>query len=143
MIVSSIFESNRLPFKNDHYRDLEPLITQHKRDLVKTPFIQRMIAFSISGTYVVDLKDTSQQSRFSSKLQPDFLSNFFANLIKMQISTPIDPEAQFLSSREEFQKTLTIELFNYQVSWISMTIYIGKHCVQRSFWSCNNGNKAC
>ncbi len=72
-----------------------------------------MIAFSLSGTYLVDLKDTTQQSRLASKLQPDFLSNFFANMIKIQYLTPSDIDGG--NSRDEFMKTLSLELFNYNV----------------------------
>jgi hypothetical protein len=45
--------------KNFH-RDLEPLISQHKKELTKNMYCQRMLAFSLSGTYIVDLKDQSQ-----------------------------------------------------------------------------------
>jgi hypothetical protein len=79
-----------------------------------------MIAFSLSGTYIVDLKDTSQLSRVSSKLQAEFLSNFLANMIKMQIAVPTgginEDDATFSQSREEFQKTISLELFNLNVS---------------------------
>ena len=55
----------------------------------------------------------------TSKLQPDFLSNFFASLIKMEASKPSDEQM----SRKEFQKVLTLELFNQYVSLISLLIY--------------------
>ena len=65
--------------------------------------------FALSGTYIVDLKDpvvsASKQGvgnnrAISAKLQPDFLSNFLASLIKMQDSKP----AEGFMSRGEFQK---------------------------------------
>lgn len=37
-------------------------------------------------------------------------------MIKMQVSTPIESEGNFVQSRDEFQKTLTLELFNLTVS---------------------------
>jgi hypothetical protein len=61
---------------------------QNVKDQIKANYIQRVIAFAVSGTYIVDLKDTSNLARMTSKLQPDFLSNFLATLIKMQQSKP-------------------------------------------------------
>ena len=53
-----------------------------KIEPIKKNFVQRMLAFTLSGTYIVDLKDTSLLSRVASKIQPDFLTNFCTTLIK-------------------------------------------------------------
>ena len=115
-----------------NYRDLEPLITQHKKDLVKNNYIHRMIAFSLSGTYMVDLKDMTQQGRLASKLQPDFLSNFFANMIKIQYLSPGEHNGHYGHPREEFMKTLSLELFNFSVCTLThpLTNPLDKHSVQ-------------
>lgn len=99
-----------------------------------------MLAFSLSGTYVVDLKDTSTQSRVSSKLQADFLSNFFANMIKMQNANPIENDNGYSQSRDEFQKCISLELFNLNVSsnFENHTFVIGEHRVQQRVRSGNN-----
>eukprot|EP00347_Sterkiella_histriomuscorum_P024512 403330852 len=47
----------------------------------------------------------------SAKLQPDFLSNFLANLIKMQDKKPVEG----FMPRNEFMKTISLELFNLNV----------------------------
>ena len=52
----------------------------------------------------------------ASKLQPDFLSNFFANMIKIQYLTPTEHNGCYGQQREEFMKTLSLELFNFNVS---------------------------
>ena len=43
------------------------MIKNHK-DPIKKNFIARVVAFSISGTYIVDLKDSSPASRVANKL---------------------------------------------------------------------------
>ena len=53
-----------------------------KIEPIKKNFVQRIIAFTLSGTYIVDLKDNSMLSRVASKIQPDFLTNFFTTIIK-------------------------------------------------------------
>ncbi len=45
----------------------------------------------------------------------------------MQFSNPIDVEGIFGPSREEFMKTLSLELFNFQVIIIISIMDIGQH----------------
>jgi hypothetical protein len=63
-------------------KDILDVALASKPEPIKKNFVLRILAFTLSGTYIVDLKDTSIQGRVSSKIQPDFLSNFFVNLIK-------------------------------------------------------------
>jgi hypothetical protein len=72
--------------------------------------------FAISGTYIVDLKDNSTHGRMCTKLQPDFLSNFFSSVIKMQSSKPVEGSM----NRTEFQKYLHLDLFNHSVCFVSI-----------------------
>ena len=47
-------------------------------------FIHRVLAFSISGTYLVDLKDNSNiESKLSARLLPDYLAEFLTTMVKM------------------------------------------------------------
>ncbi len=88
-------------------------MTSNLKENIKPNYIQRVLAFAVSGTYIVDLKDlTSPMGRMSAKLQPDFLSNFLANLIKLQQCKPADG----FTTRDEFQKTISIELFGQSVN---------------------------
>jgi hypothetical protein len=51
---------------------------------LKENFIYRVLVFSITGTYIVDLKDTvTPAARLSVRLLPDYLSDFFATMVKM------------------------------------------------------------
>ena len=56
--------SARLSSKSMHLptiifpRDIEPLVVL-KKDQLKSNYVQRILAFSLSGTYIVDLKDSS------------------------------------------------------------------------------------
>ena len=84
-----------------------------------------MLAFSISGTYLVDLKDNTQQGRLAARLQPDFLSNFFANMIKMQFMVPSEncDSGAYRGNRDEFMKTISVDLFNFQVHIVYNNIF--------------------
>ena len=47
-------------------------------------FIHRVLAFSISGTLLVDLKDNSNiESKLSARLLPDYLAEFLTTMVKM------------------------------------------------------------
>jgi len=46
--------------------------------------MHRVLAFSISGTYLVDLKDNSNiESKLSARLLPDYLAEFLTTMVKM------------------------------------------------------------
>lgn len=66
--------------------------------------------------------------RVSTKLQPDFLSNFIASIIKMQESIPVEG----FIAREEFQKSITLELFNLNVR-LSSTRYLNNQSIMNKF----------
>ena len=76
----------------------------------KDTFLQRVTAFTVSGTYIVDLKEPS--SKVAAKLQPDFFSNFLASLVKMQQLKPVDG----FTERAEFMKHLVVDIFGLSVS---------------------------
>ena len=47
-----------------------------------------MLVFSISGTYIVDLKDTgSPDAKISSRILPDSLADLFSSMVKMTSRT--------------------------------------------------------
>ena len=51
---------------------------------LKQTFIHRVLVFSVSGTYIVDLKDKeSPASRLSCRLLPDYLADFLSTMVKM------------------------------------------------------------
>ena len=51
---------------------------------LKENFVHRVLVFSISGTYIVDLKDTvSPAAKLSSRLLPDYLADFLSTMVKM------------------------------------------------------------
>ena len=51
---------------------------------LKHSFIHRVLVFCMSGTYIVDLKDTENpKARLSSKLLPDYLADFLSTMVKM------------------------------------------------------------
>ena len=46
---------------------------------LKQTFVHRVLVFSVSGTYIVDLKDKdSTTSRLSCRLLPDYLADFLS-----------------------------------------------------------------
>ena len=63
-------------------KDIMEQAIARRHEPIRKNFVQRILAFTMSGTYIVDLKDNSIQSRVSSKIQPDFLTNFFVQMIK-------------------------------------------------------------
>ena len=49
---------------------------------LKSTFIHRVLVFSISGTYIVDLKDKeSPTSRLCCRLLPDYLADFLSTMV--------------------------------------------------------------
>jgi hypothetical protein len=47
--------------------------------------------FSISGTYIVDLKDTENpKARISSRLLPDYLADLLSTMVKMTKRSRVD-----------------------------------------------------
>jgi len=93
-------EGNLSP--NKALREIEKNYLQ-KREALKRNFVQRLIVFSLSGTYLVDMKDIAF-SRVSSKLQPDLLTNLLVGLVKTSLKENDDSEA----NSENF---IQVELF--------------------------------
>lgn len=57
---------------------------------LKPSFLQRVLVFSLSGTYIVDLKDEeSQVARLSTRLLPDYLADFLSTMVKMTQRTKV------------------------------------------------------
>ena len=51
---------------------------------LKETFLHRILVFSVTGTYIVDLKDTvSPAAQLSVRLLPDYLADFLATMVKM------------------------------------------------------------
>ena len=93
---------------------------------LKENFIHRVLVFSISGTYIVDLKDNvSPAAKISSRLLPDYLADFLSTMVKMtqrKLSRHYpnaeniensDPEV--FKAKDSFMNNLSLTLFNLTV----------------------------
>ena len=107
---------------------------------MKPTFIHRVLVFSISGTYIVDLKDSqTPAARLACRLLPNYLADFLSTMVKMTQRTklnkdhkiqgepkrPRNPYESFKSDPEDedafkskntFQNHTQITLFNLNVS---------------------------
>lgn len=96
-------------------REVESQI-QKRSQALKSDILYRVIAFSISGTYIVDFKadiEKTPQARFATRLLPDFLSNFATQLTFHNRRTR---DSDNLPHRDSFQQVVNAELFDHKVS---------------------------
>lgn len=100
--------------------------------MLKKTFIHRVLVFSISGTYIVDLKDNENpQAKISCRLLPDHLADLLSTMVKMTMRSKCDgqrldnhggvgykmnEEPGFIA-KDSFQNHMSIKLFNLNVSF--------------------------
>ena len=62
---------------------------------LKPSFIHRVLVFSLSGTYLVDLKDEeAYEARLASRLFPDYLADFLSTMVKLTQRNCTGPKAK-------------------------------------------------
>ena len=62
-----------------------------------------MLIFSLSGTYIVDLKDDeSHEARLSTRLLPDYLADFLSTMVKLT-------QRKKVGKPEDHKETITIQ----------------------------------
>lgn len=112
------------------YSEIGPNIQKGIVALTPT-FIHRVLVFSISGTYIVDLKDsTNPAAKLSTRLLPDYLADLLTTLVKMTKRSRVDgskppnhagiaytmAEEPDFKSKDSFQNHMSLKLFNLMVS---------------------------
>ena len=114
--------------------EVEPKIAKFIPNLNKN-FIYRVLAFSLSGTEIVDLKSTdckesemrSKEAQIACRFKSAFLTNFLSNIVfntrkveqlgsKEKVNSPKSVTDQNIILSEKFQEEINIELMNLNVS---------------------------
>ena len=99
--------------------EVESLLQKFMPEL-KQSFLIRILAFTLSGTVIVDLKDehkTTDSVNLALKLKSDNLTSFLCQLIfqkRKSEDKPRDTENICLS--ETFQESINIQMMNHSVS---------------------------
>ena len=118
----------------DMKQEVEPKIQKFIPNLNKN-FIHRVLAFSLSGTEIVDLKSTdckesdmnSKDAQIACRFKSSFLTNFLCHIVfntrkveqhpsKEKVNSPKSLSDQNIVLSEKFQEEINIGLMNMNVS---------------------------
>ena len=131
----------------DLKQEVEPSMRKFIPILEKN-FIYRVLAFSLSGTEIVDLKSTestepqSSQAKIACRFKPSFLTNFLCQIVFNRRKIEIAPASKAMTSpasksangtqnivlSEKFQESINIEFMQQNVSAESNGFEVTGHC---------------